>query len=184
LFVMDGRPHALLFDRASVDLEREFALPAAERTRLRPTLGDRDLLHCVCDGGVGYMTNTGPRATHNVRITTVETRKDGTLAPSLFLVASKDIAKDEEIFSPYNNSDPLNGKLIFEEEDDDDADAAAAEAAAPATSANSTFAGVTPRRRGRPRKHPLPEGGEVSTAVVAAAPASAKKTPAKSPRKR
>jgi len=109
LFVRDGRPYSLLYDRSGIDEWEEYRKPIAERTRLQPKHHNQDILSCVLDGGVGYMTNTGPKSVHNVKIVEVDQRKDRIGSAVLFLVATRDIQPNEEIFSPYNNLDPLEG---------------------------------------------------------------------------
>jgi hypothetical protein len=51
------------------------------------------------------MTNTDVKSRHNVKVVDCDITRDGTLSRELFLIASRDIAKHEEIISPYNNRD-------------------------------------------------------------------------------
>lgn len=109
LFVRDGRPYSLLFDRSEINEMEEYRKPPSERTPVRPKHPNADIMSCILQGGAGYMTNTGPRSCHNVKVIDVDRRKDKMGAACIFLVATRDIEKHEEIFSPYNNTDPLAG---------------------------------------------------------------------------
>ena len=53
--------------------------------------------------GIGYMANTNHVSELNVKVATVWPKLVGNA--SLFLIATKPIKKDEEVFSPYNNTE-------------------------------------------------------------------------------
>jgi hypothetical protein len=132
LFVRDGRPFAILFRKyrqplLDTDSERkhEFQLLSDQKMESEHSLNDYSLsVHVfphyesnpeierlIMKSGCGYMANTCAREHLNVRIVHVDVRKDHVGPPALFMIATKDIPANTEIFSPYNNTDPLTGKI-------------------------------------------------------------------------
>ena len=107
IFVRDGLAWSSMFDRTGVDFEKERELPPCLRARVLPlSNGDSDeKTERILSGGIGYMINTGPRCTHNVRCINVNPSKDGIVPDELFIVSSRDIDADEELIAPYNNNE-------------------------------------------------------------------------------
>lgn len=94
------------------ELKQQAQLSAASRPRWKPTgmpelVGDERDLKClvahVLECGVGYMGNTrGPRG-NNAKFKRVEADKFGNSVPAI--VATRDIAANEEITYAYKNKD-------------------------------------------------------------------------------
>jgi hypothetical protein len=69
------------------------------------TLDPLDFQIRLRNSGIGFMSNTSEKNRHNIKIDPVDILKSSAALPLLLLKATRDINKDEEIISPYNNVD-------------------------------------------------------------------------------
>jgi hypothetical protein len=61
------------------------------------------MIEDICWDGIGYMANTGPAGMCNARAVHLDPRKDGVGAKAIFLLATKDLEANSEVFFHYGN---------------------------------------------------------------------------------